>query len=269
MKTILTKSLYILLLINLLFLIACNKTDNNDTPEPIDQDVPKPVDKIACRLIKETDLGNSSTRDFEYNVNGHLIKETKAYQYAGNPQTLVIIYTYDSGNRLVKTETARNDEYESHRIYEYNNNGKIRSEKIYYTNNWLNVTRTYFYGADDNLIKITQSNGDRYEYIYDTKENLISIELYDHTGALLSKHTYGNYDDKINYYMTLNGYQSVIALSKNNPGRMEVEFYQNGEVQYRHNMNYIYEYNSKGFPIEITYTNETKNFSKKFSYICD
>lgn len=268
MKTIIKKHPYILLLINLLFLTACNKADNDDNPEPIDQDVPELIDQIACRLTNETDLENNSSRDFEYNVNGYLIKETKVYQYAGSTQTLVTTYTYDSKNSLIKYGTTRNNQYDGHRMYEYDN-GKISLEKIYYADRRLGNTITYVYGANDKLIKTIQSNGDTHEFTYDVNENVILIELYNYLGSLLSKHMYHNYDDKTNYLLTLKGNQGIGTLSKNNLGRMEVEFYQNGEVGYRYNMNYFYKYNSKGFPVEITYTNENKNFSKTFSYICN
>jgi len=140
---------------------------------------------------------------YEYNSKNQIEKELEKYQNSSREK--IITYEYDSNDRLVKIDKNKGNKYGSgHYEYEYDSNGYLKKEtfygnygkpnyKIEYENNDL--------GQKVKAVKSTYNSreekwilGDRNEFRYNDKNQLVELIKYLKDGRLTAKYQY-EYDE--------------------------------------------------------------------------
>jgi len=149
----------------------------------------EPAEKMLTRLRYVTtnmskveyddgEQGEKAVYTYTYNENGLPTKGTMEYSYKDMSQTMDIEYFYDANDNLIKITEGGETSYE----YTYDENNHLIKE-IYVGSN---DKTEYFYNENGVLTKkeVTE-HGDRevYDYIYDSKGNLIKAVVSEYWGV--------------------------------------------------------------------------------------
>jgi hypothetical protein len=234
-----------------LLLTACSENDDND----VDPEQPAKT----CLLTKLTAQGGEM--NFTFNADGYVIKK----EVSSSTGKDTYDYTYDISNQL-KT------------IVQYQGSNQTSKKEFTYTNSLISIiktttgsniyTDTLIYNGTQRLVETRQMeypNSFNSFYKYDNNGNLIEVESFSYN-QLAYRSTFGNYDNKLNPYVTLKGHyfqndeMDLIdsgQFMKNNPGfvkHVSISHQSNGTIQENIDVSntYTYIYNENNLPATIT-----------------
>ena len=226
--------------------------------------------------IKASSSVYTDTLTFEYNTQGLLSKITV-------PGSEITNIYYDSNNRISKIKIEQVHTISGFKPYfEYNySDGKISSLVSY---NLLRNFRTDYTTNKDGFITKEQTGLESKYYNYDSNNNLIQVQTYGN-GELFNSINY-TYDKKKNPFRTFPQFKGInfpidtreiIRTSpKKSPNNVVTE-----ELRYNNllisKVEYVYKYNTDGFPIykqaTTTYLNSLNNrteigVKEEYTYDC-
>lgn len=263
--------LFLYLAFGLLCLAACDKSEDDGTPDP---DNPA---QTACQLTKVAEEGDDEYGEVEYNTQGYATK-LLSKESGSNAVDEYTLLTYNTNNQLVKWEDYEagqlDDDYST---LEYTNS--LLTTVNNYDGSIISSVTTLKYNTDKRLIEYSIDEREeivfKSTYAYDSKGNVTNEENF-YNDVLTSATTYENYDDKHTPYAAVKGVPGILFddLSQNNPGKKTYAYDSNGDGVLQPGESsevttYAYEYNSDGFPTEITETEDDGDTEIiMFTYAC-
>ena len=181
------------------------------------------------------------TVEFIYDSNGNLV--TQIYDTDGRAE-----YTYNNDSQIIKEETFSQDVLTAIVENEYNASGQVIKRQHYHVTNGVATADSY------NLI----------EYPTTETTNVSRSRKYSQDGTLISTTEY-LYDDKKNPWTNV-GLDAVYGYGKEN-NTTKVTRTEGASIQ---TSTYIYEYNEKDFPSEMTYIDNAgiNRYTDVYTYAC-
>ncbi len=250
-------------------LTACDKEDKEANPTITDESV--------CKITSLAYPNDTSPNLYEYNSKGYLTRIiNKETQNDEDLVTHIFSYLYDNNNRLIKSEIHRDGVLGYYITYDYN--GLSVTCKEYNTTGSTPIIMTYKYDAKNRVIEASEVSSGRYKvmYTYNLKDNLEKKEIFT-DGSLSSKVFYFDYDNNPIPHSGVKGLPAFEGgLSKNNFGKAINYTYEdsNGdgvvEEKSSKSSTYVYEYNSKGYPVKSIRTDENgEEAVTSYNYDCN
>ncbi|WP_343821154.1 LysM peptidoglycan-binding domain-containing protein [Dyella marensis] len=154
------------------------------------------------RLLSTTSPAGTIT-SYTYDADGNVLSKTEGSQSGGS--ALVTAYTYDGAGHVLTTTVAGGTDAASTTKYVYDNLGRLTRKIVDPTG--LQITTTYAYDANDNLVASTDGNGATTYTIYnEANEAVFTItpagqpgsamgavtqQSYDANGRVVATHAYG------------------------------------------------------------------------------
>lgn len=166
------------------------------------------------RVMSQGKLG----QEYAYNTAGYVTRQT--FYFSPDKKSSETIYLYDTGNRLIKTEsfidvsssTSTQQLIHSYTEYKYGTDGKLSEERTYTKNGALSELRSVItptYDADGRIVSRVQLVDSKpvnlYTYKYNARGNITEQESYKYDGNIRTlgfRMTY-EHDNKNNPYINL------------------------------------------------------------------
>jgi hypothetical protein len=224
-------------------------------------------------LISQVKIEDEILQGLTYNSNCVIYESVQPYSYKK--------YTYDTQNRLIKTEQAisfnplscvmipgmseeedpRKAKISNYTEFEYNTSGKL-SKKLYYIINTDTPELTsyeLFEYDSTNIIKISLYNPENQLSLYQTFKydevgNVIRVEFYileNYENVLLQNYSIYEFDNQKNPF-TIFSNEGIpgVFTNKNNITKTTTINYYSGVENSNSNV-YSYEYNDAGYPVKV------------------
>jgi hypothetical protein len=250
-KTLLTAALYASVL------VGCNKDDDPKTK--------------LCFLTTVVETNDSETTTINYTVdNQKVTKVNSSTVYSGVTYQDNATITYDSKGNI--TETTNDDGTKT--VYTYTDGQITKTEDFdgttlsdrtdyEYSNGQLIKAQYYSESSPGTFVK---SDYDIFEYASTSSKNPTKIKSFSKTGTTPDYTVVYEYDDKKNPYSASGTFLNVLALygeaSANNITKATFTNASNPTIQTN---NFVYEYNTEGYPTKSTITKTTTGQSARTS----
>lgn len=218
-------------------------------------------------------------KEVEYDASNKPVRYTRQNLYnqgTGEVRKVVHNLIY-SGKQLTRLDVSDG----SYVTYSYDGD-KISQTEEFGPNGKLTVTRTYQYFPDNRLKRVEETNlgGARkvetaITFAYDNKGNLtqlVDLTKYPETGMyqveMVTRYT--NYDSKKNIsdLWTLYPILPTVTLQVNNAATV-TQYIEgpDGTDMLFHTSQYVYQYNTQGYPTSHTHTDSGGTLTATYSYV--
>ncbi len=159
--------------------------------------------KVTYKIRVSQDDSIRYQHFYEYNSRNQIKKELEIYE--DGPLEKIITYEYDSKNRLIKIDKNKGNKYgNGHYEYEYDSSGNLKKETFYGSYGRLNYKIEYENNGLGQKVKAVKSSynsrkrewqiGDRIEFSYNDKNQLVELIKYLKDGRISAKSQY-EYDE--------------------------------------------------------------------------